>query len=92
LCADFEARGYKVFGASVDSVEENKAFSEKFDFNFPLLCDTDYSMTKAFDVCKNDDCSMSARVTYLVGADGQIEQCLDPFDAKEGPAKLLASL
>mmetsp|Transcript_68387 Transcript_68387/g.154694 ORF Transcript_68387/g.154694 Transcript_68387/m.154694 type:complete len:81 (+) Transcript_68387:319-561(+) len=79
-------------GASVDSGEANKAFAEKFTFTFPLLCDTDFSMTKAFDVCKNDDCTMSARVTYVVDTDGKIEQCIDPFSAQDGAAALLNSL
>ena len=33
---------------SFDSAEENKAFSEKFSFNFPLLCDTDRKMGLAY--------------------------------------------
>jgi len=94
LSEKFKAKGYDIFGVSTDSVEENAAFHAKFDFAFPLLCDPDKAMTKAFECCKpsNDDpCAMSARVCVVV-KDGNIAQYLDPFDAREGPAVLLANL
>jgi len=31
-------------------------------------------------------------VTVVVGADGTVTKCIDPFDAREGPAALLAEL
>ncbi len=37
---EYEAKNTKILGASFDTPEENKAFAEKFDFPFPLLCDT----------------------------------------------------
>ena len=82
---------------SCDAVAANKAFHEKFDFAFPLLSDVDKSMTKAFGVCKpakdgSDPCDKSARVTVVVAADGTVVKCIAPFDAREGPAALLADL
>ena len=82
---------------SCDAVAANKAFHEKFDFAFPLLSDVDKAMTKAFGVCKpakdgSDPCDKSARVTVVVAADGTVVKCIDPFDAREGPAALLAEL
>lgn len=83
-----------IFGVSVDTVEANKAFSEKFGFSFPLLCDTGKEMTRAFDACMaigEDPCALSSRITVLV-KDGIVKQVINPFDAKEGPKKLLDSL
>ena len=33
-----------ILGASFDTAAENRAFAEKFHFNFPLICDTDHSI------------------------------------------------
>jgi thioredoxin-dependent peroxiredoxin len=30
-----------ILGVSFDTPAENKAFAEKYHFNFPLICDTD---------------------------------------------------
>ncbi|KAJ1458952.1 hypothetical protein M885DRAFT_613856 [Pelagophyceae sp. CCMP2097] len=91
----FRKKGFgDIYGASTDSVEANKAFHDKFSFSFPLLSDLDKSMTQSFNCCKpsgDDACAMSARVCVVV-SEGKIEQYLSPFDAKEGPAALLASL
>jgi len=92
LCSAYKAKGYDLYGVSTDPVEANKAFHEKFDFNFPLLSDLDKSMTKAFDCCKDDECSKAARVTVVVGADENVVKYENPFDAREGPAALLAEL
>ena len=35
---------------SVDSIEENKRFSEEHQTKFPLLCDTNQSVTKLYGV------------------------------------------
>ena len=40
----------------------------------------------------SDPCDKSARVTVVVAADGTVTKCIDPFDAREGPAALLADL
>ena len=37
-----------MLGASFDSAADNKKFAEKFNFNFPLLCDTDRAIGTAY--------------------------------------------
>ena len=37
-----------ILGASFDSPEENKAFKDKFNFPYDLLCDTGKSMGIAY--------------------------------------------
>jgi len=52
-------------------------------------------MTKAFDCCMaidDDPCKLARRVCVVVGADGIVREVIDPFDAREGPKALLASL
>ena len=38
----------QVLGASFDSVEKNAKFAQKFEFNFPLLCDVDRKIGVAY--------------------------------------------
>jgi len=81
---------------SGDAQEANAAFHAKFSFSFPLLSDPDKAMIKAFDCCRPskdgaDPCAMAKRVTVVVD-NGLVVKVLDPFDAKDGPAALLADL
>ena len=43
-------KGVKVFGVSMDAVEKQKAFQEKYKLPFELLADTDGVVADAFDV------------------------------------------
>jgi peroxiredoxin Q/BCP len=45
-------KGAVVLGVSADSVSSHQKFSQKFDFNFPLLSDESKSMIQAYGVWK----------------------------------------
>ena len=62
-----------VLGVSFDTVDENKAFAEKFDFGYPLLCDTDRKMGIAYRACKDASAKYPDRITYIIDADGRID-------------------
>jgi peroxiredoxin Q/BCP len=59
------------FGASVDTPELNKQFSDKNSYNFPLLSDPDKSYAKALGVL-NPANGFAARWTYVIDKDGVI--------------------
>mmetsp|Transcript_16512 Transcript_16512/g.66688 ORF Transcript_16512/g.66688 Transcript_16512/m.66688 type:complete len:101 (+) Transcript_16512:262-564(+) len=92
----FKAAGIDhIYGVSVDSPAKNAAFAEKYAFAFPLLCDVDKAMTKAFECCRasgDDPCAMASRICVVVDARGTISKLIAPFDAREGPASLLSDL
>mmetsp|Transcript_26792 Transcript_26792/g.83198 ORF Transcript_26792/g.83198 Transcript_26792/m.83198 type:complete len:98 (-) Transcript_26792:39-332(-) len=46
----YEVKGVQVLGASADGQADNKRFSQKFGFNFPLLCDTARAIPEALGV------------------------------------------
>ena len=48
--AELAAKGVKVFGVSLDKVEAQKKFAEKFSLPFPLLADPEGKVVKAFGV------------------------------------------
>lgn len=66
------AAGLTVLGASFDTVEENRAFAEKFDFPYRLLCDTDRRMGMAYGVARSADEGYPKRVSFVIGEDGKI--------------------
>lgn len=67
--ADFQSKDITVFGVSMDDEASHQAFTEKFSLPFPLLVDSDGTLTKAFDV---DGGGYSKRVTYVIDGEGTI--------------------
>ena len=70
-------KGAVVLGVSADSVASHQKFSQKFDFNFPLLSDESKTMIEAYGVWKEK--SMYGRkymgierTTVLIAKDGTI--------------------
>ena len=66
-----------MLGISLDGVEQNRAFAEKFGYGFPLLCDTDREVALAYGAVASADDQYAARYTFVIGADGVIEQAID---------------
>ena len=62
-----------ILGVSFDTPAENKAFAEKYHFNFPLLCDTDRKIGTAYGA--NADPQKGAqRVGVVIDRDGKIKE------------------
>jgi len=81
-----------VFGVSFDSVDENRAFAEKFEYPFPLLCDTSRAMGLAYGACEAADAQHARRYTYVVGEDGKILHAIDTQDPGAQADELLRAL
>ena len=62
-----------ILGVSFDTPAENKAFAEKYGFDYPLLCDTTRTMGMAYGACKDSTAKYADRITYVIDADGKIE-------------------
>ena len=58
------------FMASVDKLEENQAFAEKNDADFPLLSDPSKEVARAYDVLAFY--GVPKRHTFYIGKDGKI--------------------
>lgn len=61
-----------IVGVSCDSEAENKAFRDKFDFPFDLLCDTDRTMSLAYGAVSNQAGGYPSRISYLIGPDAKV--------------------
>ena len=83
----FNALGIPVFGVSMDSVASHKKFADKYGLHFPLLADTDKTMIEAFGVWVEKSMYGKkymgiSRSSFLVGADGKIEQVWEKVNTK----------
>jgi peroxiredoxin Q/BCP len=76
----YRAKGVEVFGVSVDSVAENRAFAEKFGFPFRLLSDPERVMGLAYKAAERKSDAYARRYTYVIGPDGRIEQAIATKD------------
>ncbi|MGI8491504.1 MAG: peroxiredoxin [Acidimicrobiales bacterium] len=72
LKSEFEALGATRVGVSIDKVDKQKRFSEKYDFDFPLLSDSDAVVARAFGVHRNIGPLPTKRTTFVIGADGKV--------------------
>jgi peroxiredoxin Q/BCP len=77
MSADFDEAGAIILGVSLDDVSSHQAFADKFKLPFPLLADTDASVSTAYGVYKEKNMygrkSLGIeRTTFIIGRDGNI--------------------
>jgi len=77
------AQGITVLGVSTDTPQSHAKFATKFSLPFPLLADTDGSVTRAYGVAAYPDSAetRARRVTFLIDEHGTIEKIWDPVSA-----------
>ena len=80
-----------ILGASFDSAAENKRFAEKFNFNCPLICDTDRTIGTAYGA-NVDPAKGAARVGVIIDRDGKIKEWHERVDARAWPAEVVKTL
>jgi peroxiredoxin Q/BCP len=85
---DFDARGAVVLGVSPDSPASHTKFREKYGLNFTLLADEDHAVAEKYGVWQEKSMYGRkywgvARTTYVIDAEGRVEQVLE----KVKPAK-----
>jgi len=79
-------------GVSLDSQEENARFAKKFGFPFPLLCDTDRSLSLAYGAAASAKDEYAKRIAYVIDENGTIAQAHEKVDARSYPAEQLKTL
>jgi peroxiredoxin Q/BCP len=83
------AKGITVFGVSMDDEVSHKQFTDKFSLPFPLLADTDGSLTKGYDV---DGGGYSKRVTYVIDGSGKISSVYTSVKTDTHASDILAEI
>ncbi len=82
-------------GASADPVKALQSFKTKQKLNYPLLSDPSHKMIEAFGAWRTKKFMGRTfkgivRSSYLVGADGKVEEIWDEVKAKGHAAEVLA--
>jgi peroxiredoxin len=74
LVSDFEQRGVKLYGVSVDSAFAHKAFQERAGLTIPLLADFEPKgqVARAYGVY-NDEYGTAQRALVMIGPDGMVK-------------------
>lgn len=84
----------RVFGISLDSVEDQGKFHEQQELNFPLLSDTDGSAAQKYDVLAEGR-RYASRVTFVIDDKGilrAIDSKVDVSSHGEDVVALVESL
>lgn len=86
--------GYAVVGVSKDSSASHRKFIDKYELPFPLISDPETKILQAYDAWgekKNyGKVTMGTlRKTYIIDADGTIEDIISKVDTKNHTAQIL---
>src|SRR2546429_1361414 len=68
---EFDAVGSQRIGISADTVDKQHQFSEKHDFDFPLVSDSNRSIARAFGV-KRPGPLFNKRMTFVIDTDRKV--------------------
>jgi peroxiredoxin Q/BCP len=89
---EFDRRKVQILGCSFDTVEENKAFAEKFGYGFPLLCDTKRELGMAYGACTSPDAGFANRISFVIDENGVIKGRLPKVSPTTHTNEILALL
>jgi peroxiredoxin Q/BCP len=86
--SEYEEKGIKVLGVSLDDESSHQAFASKYDLPFTLLSDTDHAVSEAYGVYGEqrwgDKTYMGvARKTFLIDEEGKIKKVFDKVNVEQ---------
>lgn len=81
----------EVLGVSVDDLTSHEKFKAAYNLNFPLVADTDYSISKAFGAF-NEERQMSKRMTFVIDKDGIIRHIFPKVDVRAHAEEVVEAL
>ena len=90
----FKSEGYEILGVSADSEKAQKNFSDKFSFNYSLLCDEDKKVISSYGAwgqkkMYGKEYMGIIRKTIVINESGKIEQIIEKVKTKEHTAQIL---
>ena len=88
----FAQKNTVILGVSLDNETDNKAFAEKFNFPYPLLCDINQEIALAYEAVKGPEDEYASRITYVIGEDGNILEAISQVDTKTHSGDLCSRL
>lgn len=93
--AELTDKGFKIIGVSRDSEKSQKKFSEKYNFPYPLIADTEKKVIKDYGVWGPKKLYGKLydgifRTTFVISEDGKIEHVISKVKTKEHAAQILS--
>ena len=88
----FNEKNTVILGASLDNGSDNKAFAEKFNFPYPLLCDVDREIALAYNAVKGLEDEYASRITYVIDEGGIIIEAISEVDTSKHSGDLCSRL
>lgn len=70
-------------------MDDQRAFAEKFDVPYPMLCDTDKSVAKAYGVLGG---SYANRASFLIDKEGVVRKVWPKVTPASHPAEVIQAL
>ena len=78
----FTEKNTVILGVSLDNETDNKAFAEKFNFHYPLLCDVNHEIALAYKAVKGAQDEYASRISYVIDESGNILEAISQVDTK----------
>ena len=78
----FTEKNTAILGVSLDNETDNKAFAEKFNFPYPLLCDVNHEIALAYKAVKGSQDEYASRISYVIDESGNILEAISQVDTK----------
>jgi thioredoxin-dependent peroxiredoxin len=78
----FTEKNTVILGVSLDNEADNKAFAEKFNFPYPLLCDVNHEIALAYKAVKGSQDEYASRISYVIDENGNILEAISQVDTK----------
>ena len=95
--AELIKKGYNLLGVSADSIRHQKSFSDKFNFPFSLLSDSDHTVINIFGVWgpkkfRGKEYEGINRTTFILNEKREIERVIDKVKTKDHASQILENL
>lgn len=88
----FKEKNTVILGVSLDNEADNKAFAEKYNFPYPLLCDVGREISLAYHAISSKDDQYASRITYVIDENGKIAEAIDEVNTKTHASDLCSRL
>src|SRR2546425_11409320 len=94
---EMQKRGVVVLGISADDIPSHQKFAEKCGLPFPLLADTDTTVSQLYDVWKEKNYAGKTymgvnRETFLIDKDGIVRKAWPKVQAAEHTQEVLEAI
>jgi len=94
---EMQKRGVVVLGVSADSIESHQKFADKYGLPYPLLADTDTTVSHLYGVWKEKNYAGKTymginRETFLIDKDGIVRKVWPKVQAAEHAQEVLEAI